>query len=117
MIPAVIDLRLRFFEKARDAAGCRATAEMWERLSPADPPSMYRAAIMRAVTAAVLSPEDPAGGAAESDRAMAWLRKAAAAAGFRDIPDPRQNNDFRVLRDRDDFKQLLSELRVHGEKK
>src|SRR5439155_1162517 len=28
----MMDLRLRHFQLARDAAGCRATAEMWEKL-------------------------------------------------------------------------------------
>src|SRR5205085_6493846 len=36
-------LRLRHFEKLKDAAGCRATAEMWERHKRADAESLYRA--------------------------------------------------------------------------
>src|SRR2546430_14596609 len=30
LLPSVMNLRLRYFEKTKDAAGCRATAEMWE---------------------------------------------------------------------------------------
>ena len=33
-LSAMADLRLRHFEKVKDAAGCRATAEMAERLNP-----------------------------------------------------------------------------------
>src|SRR5262249_21745461 len=32
LIPGVVELRLRHFQEARDAAGCRATAELWEKL-------------------------------------------------------------------------------------
>ena len=30
----MLTLRLRHFEKAKDAAGCRATAELWEKMAP-----------------------------------------------------------------------------------
>jgi hypothetical protein len=43
-IPTLLDLRLRCFEKANDAAGCRATAEMWEQLGGANAESLYTAA-------------------------------------------------------------------------
>src|SRR5262249_38938961 len=56
--PRVMDLRLRHFEKTGDAAGCRQTAEMWEQLKRTDADSLYRAARMRAVTAAVLRAAD-----------------------------------------------------------
>ncbi len=39
LIPGVMDLRPRHFEKTMDAAGCRATAEMWEKLNRTDPPA------------------------------------------------------------------------------
>src|SRR5262249_25148929 len=54
LLPGVMVLRLRHFEKAKDAAGCRRTAEMWEDLKRTDADSLYNAACMRAVTAAVL---------------------------------------------------------------
>src|SRR5207248_4590569 len=52
LIPNVMDLRLRHFEQAKDAAGCRATAELWEQLQRTDVASLYQAAGCRAVTAA-----------------------------------------------------------------
>jgi tetratricopeptide (TPR) repeat protein len=81
LIPAVMDLRLRHFEKAADGAGCRATAEMWERLKRTDAESLLRAARFRAVTAKVVR---QAGGnansasmaAAETERAVEWLKRA-----------------------------------------
>ena len=79
-------LRLRHFEKTKDAAGCRATAEMWEKLKRTDAGSLYNAACWRAVTAAVIEhdPKTPGADASrlareEADRAMAWLKQAVAA--------------------------------------
>jgi hypothetical protein len=84
LVPAMIGLRLRHFEKAKDASGCRATAELWEKLGRADAGSLYNAACLRAVTAKVLRATDTPPGAAdqtagEADRAMAWLTQAVAA--------------------------------------
>jgi hypothetical protein len=116
LIPGVMDLRLRHFERIKDAAGCRATAEMWEKLERADAPSLYNAACMRAVTAAVIhdDPKTPAAGAArlageEADRAMAWLERAAAA-GFRDAAHAAGDRDLDALRERPDFQRLLAGL-------
>src|SRR5262249_48347390 len=44
LLPRVMNLRLRHFEKARDAAGCRQTAQMWEDAKRSDAESLYRAA-------------------------------------------------------------------------
>src|SRR5262249_20608110 len=79
LLPGLMVLRLRLFEKARDAVGCGQPAEMWETLKRADADSLYNAACMRAVTAAVLRAADmsPEGGKqadAEADRAVAWLQ-------------------------------------------
>src|SRR5262249_21169113 len=84
LLPGVMYLRLRHFEKTKDAAACRQTAEMWERLNRTDAGSLYEAACMRAVTAAVFRAADksPAGARqadAEADRAVAWLKQAVAA--------------------------------------
>jgi hypothetical protein len=114
LIPAVMDLRLRHFEKAQDAAGCRATAEMWEKLQRTDADSLYSAARYRAVTAKVLRATDPSPGAAkeadaEADRAMAWIQKAVAA-GYKDVAIVKKDADLDALRDRADFRTLVSEL-------
>src|SRR5207248_2502996 len=84
--PEVADLRLRLSERAKDAAGCRATAELWEKQRHTDRDSLYKAAVCRAVTAAVLLETDKSSDAArqakdETDRAMGWLHQAVAA-GF-----------------------------------
>ncbi len=109
LIPGVMDLRLRHFEKAKDAAGCRATAEMWENLQRTDAASLYTAARYRAVTAAVLRAADtppPAAeqAGAEADRAMTWLKRAVAAE-YKDVADIRKNKDLDVLRNRADFRE------------
>jgi tetratricopeptide (TPR) repeat protein len=112
LLPGVLDLRLRHFEKIRDAAGCRQTAEMWENLKRVDAISLYNAACMRAVTAAVLRAADrfPTGDKqadAEADRAMAWLKQAVAA-GYKDAAHIKQDKDLDALRDRADFTKLVT---------
>jgi serine/threonine protein kinase/tetratricopeptide (TPR) repeat protein len=114
LLPGVLDLRLRQFEKTKDPAACRQTAEMWEKLDRADADSLYTAACMRAVTAAVLratdpSPEGAKQADAEADRAMAWLKQAIAA-GYKDVAHMEKDKDLDPLREREDFKKLLAEL-------
>jgi eukaryotic-like serine/threonine-protein kinase len=105
---------MEHFERIKDAAGCRATAEMWEKLSYKDALSLYNAACMRAVTAAVVHNNDKSAASAraagdDAERAMAWLKQAVAA-GFNDTAQMKRDTDLNVLRDRDDFKQLVAEL-------
>jgi hypothetical protein len=45
----------------------------------------------------------------EADQAMAWLR-VAVAKGYRDTTSIAKNKDLDVLRDRDEFKKVISEL-------
>jgi serine/threonine-protein kinase len=111
---AVLDSVLRHLEKTRDVAGCRAAAEEWEKFNRTDAESLYTAARMRAITAAVIratdkSPEGVKQADVEADRAVDWLRKAIAA-GFKDAARLRKDADLDALRDRDDFKKLLAEL-------
>jgi serine/threonine protein kinase/tetratricopeptide (TPR) repeat protein len=114
LLPSVVVLRLRHFEKIRDATGCRQTAQMWENLKRTDAESLYDAACMRAVTAAVLREVDqsPDGGpqaGAEADRAMAWLKQAVAA-GYKNAAHLKQDKDLDALRDRADFTKLVATL-------
>jgi tetratricopeptide (TPR) repeat protein len=113
LFPALLEMRLRHFQKTRDAAGCRTTAEMWEDLKRTDPAGLYNAARMRAVTAAVHRAGDSSERAAEADRAMAWLRQAVAS-GYRDLARLKQDKDLDGLRDREDFRSLLAGLGAQG---
>jgi tetratricopeptide (TPR) repeat protein len=120
LIPFVVDLRLRHFEKAKDAAGCRATAEIWDMLKRTDADSLYSAACFRAVTAAVIKHDAKTPGAdaarlakEEADRAMAWLTQAVAA-GYKDADHMKKDTDLDALRDRPDFQRLLSEVEAKG---
>jgi serine/threonine protein kinase/tetratricopeptide (TPR) repeat protein len=117
--PEVADLRLRYFEKAKDAAGCRTTAELWEKQARTDPDSLYEAAVCRAVTAAVAksAPGPDAARLAneEANRAMVWLQKAVAA-GHKNAEKIKQNKDFRILSDRADFCKLVADLEHHDKK-
>ena len=111
--------RLRIYEKAKDAAGCRQTAETWEKLNRTDADSLYTAACFRSVTASAIRAADksPASNRSaddEADRAMAWLTKAAAA-GYRDAANLKKDHDLDSLRVREDFKQLVR--RVHESEK
>src|SRR5205085_1315623 len=88
LLANLVDLRVRCFEQAGDAAGCRATAELWEKVKGTDPGGMYDAACYWAITATVLregttSEEALTQAVVEADRAMGWLKKAVAA-GYRD---------------------------------
>ena len=97
--PEVADYRLRHFEKAKDAEGCRTTAELWEKQQRTDAESLYQAAVCRAVTATVLkqvnAPGTRAAGLAkdEADRAMTWLKKAVAA-GYDDVAQMKTGKDL-----------------------
>jgi serine/threonine protein kinase/tetratricopeptide (TPR) repeat protein len=113
LLPGVFDLRLRHFEKKKDPVGCRKTAEMWEELNRTDAASLYTAACIRAVSAAVLTGAKQAD--AEVEQAMAWLTKAVAA-GYKDVVNMQKAKDLDALRDREDFKKLLAELAAGGAK-
>ncbi len=116
LVADVIELRLRHFVKRKDAAGCRATTAMWEEFKRTDAASLYTAACLRAVTAAVVKADasTPTAEAArlaqvEADRAMAWLEQAVAA-GYKDAAQIKDDKDLDALREREDFKKLLNGL-------
>ena len=109
-----------YYKQANDAAGCRKTAELWEKLRRTDPRSLYNAACYRAVTAQVVHASDksPAGARAalaEADRAMAWLKQAIAA-GYDNVALMKQDSDLEALRDRAEFRKLLAELEAASAK-
>jgi serine/threonine protein kinase/tetratricopeptide (TPR) repeat protein len=118
----LLKLRLRHFQTAKDAPGCGATAEMWEKLERTDAGGLYDAACMRAVTAAVVEHDrkTPHADAAllareEADRAMAWLKQAVAA-GYSDVQLMQEDADLDALRDREDFQKLIAELEAKTNK-
>jgi eukaryotic-like serine/threonine-protein kinase len=115
VVPRMMDLRLRHFAEGKDIAGCRQTSAMWDKLKRADAESLYEAACMHAVTAAVLRATDKSPSAireadAEADHAMAWLKQAIAA-GYKDAAHMKADNDLDSLRLREDYKKLVAELR------
>jgi serine/threonine protein kinase/tetratricopeptide (TPR) repeat protein len=114
LIPALLDTRLRHFQRLKDAAGCRATAEKWEQQNRTDADSLYIMACFRAITAAAIRGTDKSDATAkqanaEADRAMTWLRQALAA-GYADVANVTRDADLDALRDRDDFKKLIATL-------
>jgi tetratricopeptide (TPR) repeat protein len=113
LIPGVMGLRLQHFQKAGDPAGCRATAAMWEKLARRDAGSLYTAARFRAVAAAVQAkasgPDTDRLAQEDAEKAMAWLTKAAAA-GYKDAAQVKQDKDLDHLRERPDFQKLIAEM-------
>ena len=110
-----------YFKQANDVAGCRRTAELWEKLHRTDPRSLYNAACYRAVIAAVIRASDKSPAAAqearaEADRAMAWLQQAIAA-GYDNVALMKKDSDLDALRDRADFQKLLAEQEAHSARK
>ncbi len=113
LVPEVMKFRLRHFKTTAESVGCRATAEMWEKLNRTDNGSLYNAACFRAVTAAVQA-KTPGADAArlateDADRAMVWLPKAIAA-GYKDRAHIEADKDLDALRGRADFQKLLASL-------
>ncbi len=113
LVPQVFALRLQIHREAKDGAGCRATAERWEKRGPKAAGELYDAACFRAVAAAVQAQTTGDASARraqqDADRAMAWLTKAVAA-GWKDRLHLEKDPDLDFLRSRDDFKQLLAGL-------
>src|SRR5262249_20500416 len=48
------DRRIRYFEKEKNVAECRKTAELWENIGSTNPLSLYNAACLRSITAGVI---------------------------------------------------------------
>ncbi|HMP03090.1 MAG TPA: serine/threonine-protein kinase [Gemmatales bacterium] len=113
VVPFAIGLRKTLFSKAGDPVGCRTTAEMWENLCRTDAHSLFGAACLRAITAAVQAKTPGADAAqlaqADADKAMAWLQLAVKA-GWTDAAQIKAGTELDALRDREDFKKLLAEV-------
>jgi serine/threonine protein kinase len=113
---ALANNRSRYYEKTKDAAGCRKTAELWESLHRSDARSLYNAGCYRAVAAKVIRATDssPAGAQAfedEAKRAMAWLQQAVAA-GYKKVEMLKKDSDLDAIRDRADFQKLIADLQT-----
>lgn len=115
-LSGMMNHRLKHFQNAKDAEGCRKTAELWETLLLTDAERQVSAARYRAVTAAVLRdkarlPE----AAAEADKAMTWLQKAVGA-GHSKLNTILKEADWDALRDRADFRQLTVQIQAANPK-
>jgi serine/threonine protein kinase/tetratricopeptide (TPR) repeat protein len=120
LISHAIRLRFECCQKLGDPAGCRATAEIWERRNQTDARSLYNAACFRAATAALQARATGADAERlakeDADKATAWLTKAVAA-GYTDAARLKKDSDLDFLRDRQDFKQVLAKIEKKSEKK
>src|SRR5262249_6077687 len=101
---------------AEAMALARQTAERWEQRQETDADSLYDASCARALAAAALraldsSPEGAKQADTEADLAMAVLKRAVSA-GWWDYRHMANDPDLKALRDREDFKELMSELKA-----
>ncbi len=116
----VADLRLRYFQKAKDVEQCRKTAELWEKLQRTDGDSLYQAAVCRAVTAALLNEASIPGADRsrlakdEADRAMVWLEQAVAA-GYGYADQMETADDLAALRNCGGLPSADGDAGVEGE--
>jgi serine/threonine protein kinase/tetratricopeptide (TPR) repeat protein len=114
LVPGLFDLRFEYFARAKDAAGCRRTAELWESLNRTDAASLYRAARLRAASAGVLRAGDKSVASARQadadvDRAMGWLKQSVSAGNI-DVTTLQKEKDLDALRGREDFRKLIGEV-------
>jgi tetratricopeptide (TPR) repeat protein len=93
---------------------CRQASSFWESQNSTGADNLYNAACLRSVGAAVL--KSALGSDAsqrsreEADRAFALLKQAVAA-GFKDVALMKRDHGLDALRGREDFKNLLIELK------
>jgi eukaryotic-like serine/threonine-protein kinase len=111
-LPRVMDLRLQHFVDAKDAAGCRQTAEMWDKLKRTDPESLYRAACYRAVTAGLFRAAGQSASVDQEAHVATDLLRKAVAAGFRKAAYLKQEKCLDLLRASDAFKKVLADLEL-----
>lgn len=120
LIPAILERQIRHFASLSDVAACRSRAERWEKHLDGSAEYLSIAAHLWSMTSgaqAKASAGDAASLArADADRAMAWLNKAVAA-GFDDASELEQNEDYAALRGRQDFKNLLQQIKRLREQK
>jgi tetratricopeptide (TPR) repeat protein len=113
LVPETFAFRIQIHREAKDAAGCRVTAGMWEKRDPKTADELYDAARWRAVTAAVQAEakgdESARLAAADAEKAMDWLHRAAAA-GFKDRARMEKDSDLDHVRGHKDFRKLLAGL-------
>jgi hypothetical protein len=105
---------LKYYLKGKDAAASRRTLDEWEKLNLTDANSLYNSACFRALTAASIRATDKSASAkreadADAERAMDFLKRAVRA-GLSDKSQIETDSDLESLRNRPDFKKLLTEL-------
>ena len=113
LLAEMLSDRLKVCVQLHDATGCRTAAEIWEKLGRTDARSLYHAACIRAIVAAVHMQASGAEAVRlaneNADLAMAWLTKAVAA-GWKNRTHMEKDSDLDFLRNRSDFKKLLESL-------
>jgi eukaryotic-like serine/threonine-protein kinase len=114
LITQAYNTRFNAFLKTTNIAGCQQTMEKWEKLNLTDSTSLYLSAGFRVVLADMLRASDKSPAIARQadsnlDLSMAFLKQSVAA-GFKDASWMTKDTNFDSLRNRDDFKALMSAM-------
>lgn len=110
VIPGLLELRLKYFEKLKDVKGCQETARIGEEFKREDADYFYALARCRAVTAGLIGTTDKNQAEIEALKAIHCLRQAASTSKM-SVDKLSSDKDFDALHKRDDFKKLLAELK------
>jgi eukaryotic-like serine/threonine-protein kinase len=115
----MLQLAINYAALGRDTDALQLTSEAaarWEKLNPTDNLALYDAACGWAFAAGVIRARDkgPKGIAdanVEAAKAMIWLKNAISA-GYQDVANLQVDADLDSLRDRDDFKEMIKDLKA-----
>jgi Tetratricopeptide repeat len=114
LLASMYSASLKYYVKEKDVPACHRTLDEWEKLNLTDANNLYNSACFRALTAAEIRATAKSASAkreadADADRAMEFLKRAIHA-GLSDKSQIETDSDLESLRNRDDFKKLLTEL-------
>jgi hypothetical protein len=111
-VPGLLELRVRYLLKEKQLAAAVATAAKMKDRASDDAGRLYGAACVyaRCAAAAKSSLADASGSDKLAEEAMALLKQAVAK-GYKDIDHLKNDNDLKSLREREDFKKLLKEVK------
>jgi tetratricopeptide (TPR) repeat protein len=110
-IPALLDIRVRFFLKEQKLPTAMESAAKMKQLANEKPDQLYDAACLYALCAGAKTPRADATRLTKecAEEAMTLLKQAIVK-GYKNAPHMKQDPDLAALRGRADFDKLLAEL-------
>lgn len=117
MINSLMTLRFLHFKLQRDLKQCLATVEMWDKLGLNQSEYYMDRACAWAAISKLKSEIEKVSALQEADLAMALIQRAVAV-GWKDVKQLEEEKDLDILREREDFRLMLTKLKqAAGEKK